>query len=122
MSTDGALTREELGLLRRPPPRSLARIATVDAAGEPHVVPGGWTYDDATGELVLGGHDVRGTRRARHVRRSGRAAVTIDGVADGPGWRPWALLVRGDARVDEAAGTIRLTPTWTRSWGLEHLG
>ncbi|ANS79708.1 hypothetical protein SGUI_2312 [Serinicoccus hydrothermalis] len=100
--------------------RSLARIATVDEDGLPHVVPGGWSWDDGAGELVLGGRDVPTTARAGHVRRSGVAAVSIDGVHDGPGWSPWALLLRGPAVV--ADGAIRVRPDWSRSWGLDQPG
>lgn len=101
------------------PPQSLARIATVDADGTPHVVPAGWSYDSASGELVLGGRDVLRTRRARHVRDTGRAAVLIDGMAPGPGWSPWAFQARGRARLDESAGTIRVACDQVTSWGLD---
>lgn len=97
--------------------QSLARIATVDEAGMPHVVPGGWSWDATAGELVLGGRDVPSTARARHVRRHGVVAVSIDGVREAEGWAPWALLLRGPAIVQD--GAIRLRPDWTRSWGLE---
>ncbi|USQ76435.1 pyridoxamine 5'-phosphate oxidase family protein [Ornithinimicrobium cryptoxanthini] len=100
------------------PPRSLARIATVDADGMPHVVPGGWSYDPATQELVLGGRDVPRTVRAAHVRATGRAAVVIDGLASGPGWSPWAFMVRGRARIDDDSATLRLTLDDVTSWGL----
>lgn len=113
------LTGAEVGFLVNPPERALARIATVDAEGVPHVVPGGWAYDAAAGELVLGGHDVLRTRRARHVRRSEVAAVVIDGLAPGPGWHPWGVLVRGRARVDEDAGALRVALDDISSWGLE---
>jgi pyridoxamine 5'-phosphate oxidase family protein len=107
---------ERAFLLSRPP--VLARVATVGAAGEPRVVPTGWTWDDDAGELVLGGRDLLRTARAGHIRRTGVAAVTIDGVDTSDGWAPWALLARGPARVDEDAEVIRIRPTWTRSWGL----
>jgi len=112
----------ERSFLTEPPVRALARIATVDSRGRPHVVPGGWGWDpDAgeRGELVLGGRNVPATARAAHVRATGWAAVTIDGIRDTDGWQPWALLVRGPARVDEEAGEIRLCPDRVRSWGLE---
>ena len=102
-------------------PASLARIATVDAEGMPHVVPGGWSFDPATVELVLGGRDVLGTVRAKHVRATGRAAVVIDGLAPGPGWAPWAFIVRGRARVDEAGGTLRVALDQVTSWGLDQV-
>lgn len=101
------------------PPRALAHIATVDARGMPHVVPGGWSFDGDTSELVLGGHDVLHTRRAEHVRASGRVAVVIDGLAPGPGWAPWGFLVRGRARLDEAIGAIRVSCDEITSWGLD---
>lgn len=99
--------------------RSLARIATVDEHGLPHVVPGGWQWDADAEELVLTGRKVARTARAAHVRRTGVAAVSIDGIAEGPGWSPWAFLARGPAHVDETEDTIRLRPTWVRSWGLD---
>lgn len=101
------------------PPQTLARIATVDARGMPHVVPGGWSFDDGTDEIVLGGRDVLHTRRAEHVRVSGRVAVVIDGIAPGPGWAPWAFLARGRARLDEALGAIRVDCEEINSWGLD---
>ena len=101
------------------PPQSLARIATVDATGMPHVVPGGWSFDPATEEIILGGRDVPHTQRAVHVRASGCAAVVVDGLAPGPGWSPWAFVARGRARVDEDLGAIRLTIDDVTSWGLE---
>lgn len=100
------------------PPHALARIATVDSTGMPHVVPVGWAYDQASEELVLGGRDVLLTRRAQHVRASAKAAVVIDGLAPGPQWAPWAFHVRGRARLDEAAGTIRIACDQVSSWGL----
>lgn len=85
----------------------------------PHVVPGGWSFDPATEEIVLGGRDVPRTRRAGHVRASGRAAVVVDGLAPGPGWTPWAFVVRGRARVDETAGALRVACDEVSSWGLD---
>lgn len=113
------LTDRELAFLAAPPQRALARIATVDDDGMPHVVPGGWSYDRSRNELVLGGHDVVRTRRARHVESSRVAAVVIDGVLPEPGWRPWAFVARGRARLDREAGAIRISLDDVRSWGLE---
>jgi pyridoxamine 5'-phosphate oxidase family protein len=102
------------------PPRALARIATVDAKGLPHVVPGSWSFDPASSEMVLGGRDTSGTARARHVRASGTAAVVVDGLIPGPGFSPWAFVVRGCARVDEVAGEIRIATDEVTSWGLDN--
>jgi pyridoxamine 5'-phosphate oxidase family protein len=117
-----ATARDALAFLAEPPRPVLARVATVDRAGMPHVVPTGWSWDAAVGELVLGGHDVLGTRRARHVRATGVAAVVIDGVDTSEGWAPWAVVVRGQARVDDESAEIRVTPTEITSWGLRPSG
>ena len=117
------MARSELSVLERrwlaDPPQALARIATVDAGGMPHVVPGGWSFDFATEEMILGGRDVPRTQRAVHVRASGRAAVVVDGLAPGPGWSPWAFAIRGRARVDDDLGVIRVALDHVTSWGLE---
>lgn len=106
----------ELAFLQHP--RGLARVATVDRDGMPHVVPTGWSYDTDTGDLLLTGRDVGATRRVRHLARHPRAAVVIDGVDDSHGWAPWALVVRGEAHYDPAVAAIRLTPWAITSWGL----
>jgi len=114
------LSDAERGFLLDPPP-SLARIATVDADGMPHVVPGGWSFDPINQEMILGGRDVPRTVRARHVRATRRAAVVIDGVAAGARWSPWAFIVRGRARVDDEAGAIRVALDDLTSWGLSSI-
>lgn len=118
--TGSALTDAERRFLAHPP-RSLARIATVDAEGMPHVVPGQWAYDASSHELVLGGNDVPNTRRARHVRATGVASAVVDGQAPGPGWSPWALVVRGRARVIDHEGVIRVSCDEILSWGLDEM-
>lgn len=101
------------------PPASLARIATVDTKGMPHVVPSGWAFDPETDQIVLGGRDVARTRRAAHVRSTGRAAVVVDGLAPGERWSPWAFIVRGQAQVDETANAVRVSCDEVTSWGLD---
>lgn len=99
-------------------PRGLARIATVDPTGMPHVVPTGWKFDTETGSLLLTGREVGATQRAKHLADRPKAAVVIDGVDEAEGWKPWALIVRGDASYDEVIGAIRLNPTAITSWGI----
>ena len=98
------LTDLERRFLASPPQMALARIATVDKDGMPHVVPCGWSFDPDRRELVLGGRGVPRTRRAQHVRDTGVAAVVIDGVLTHAGWSPWALTIRGHASVRDTEG------------------
>jgi pyridoxamine 5'-phosphate oxidase family protein len=102
--------------------RPLGRIATVGGDGTPHVVPAGWTYNATLGTLDVTARDVQTTKKFRDVTRRGRAAIVIDGVADGDGWRPWAIEIAG--RADAVSGPpalIRIHPERVRSWGLEHV-
>lgn len=99
-------------------PRGLARIATADRTGVPHVVPTGWKFDAENGDLLLTGRDVGATQRVKHLADKPKAAVVIDGVDEMEGWKPWALIVRGDATYDEVIGAIRLNPTAITSWGI----
>lgn len=100
--------------------RVLGRIATVGRNGMPHVVPSGWTYNQALGTLDVTGRDVQATKKFRDVARTGRAAIVIDGVAEGEGWNPWAIEVAGRAEaIDGPPALIRIHPERVRSWGLE---
>ena len=99
---------------------SLGRVATVGPDGTPHVVPSGWIYNDALGTLDVTGRDLETTKKFRDVARTGRAAIVIDGIAEGEGWNPWAIEVRGRAEaITGPPALIRIRPEQIRSWGLE---
>lgn len=93
----------------------LARLATIDATGDPHVVPTGWSYNPEHDSIDIGGIDLETTRKYRNIARTGRAAVVIDDVQ--PPWRPRAILVQGTAQPVDAL--IRIRPEKIISWGLE---
>ncbi|SHN51025.1 pyridoxamine 5'-phosphate oxidase family protein [Geodermatophilus obscurus] len=101
----------------------LARLATVDADGQPHVVPVGWRYDEATGTFTISGRDLAATRKFRNVLVHPRAALVVDDVL--PPWRARGVLVQGPAQAlpaddaPEGRAIIRLTPTKVTSWGLD---
>lgn len=100
--------------------RALGRVATVGPDGTPHVVPSGWTYNAELGTLDVTGHSVEQTKKYRDVRRTGRAAIVIDGVDDAAGWSPWAIELSGPAdAVPGPPAMIRIRPTRVRSWGLD---
>ena len=104
---------KQLAFLRDGP--KLARLATVDAAGDPHVVPTGWSYNTQHNSIDIAGTDLEHTQKYRNVARSGRAAVVIDDVL--PPWRPRAVLVRGRAQALD--GRIRVHVDKVVSWGID---
>ncbi|WP_203434149.1 PPOX class F420-dependent oxidoreductase [Jiangella asiatica] len=111
-----AFSAAELAYLSSGP--ALGRLATVDGAGHPRVVPLGWRYNAEQDTLDLGGHDVAATRRFRDVQANPDVAFVVDDVL--PPWRPRALIVHGQAEaVPGPEALIRVRPTRVISWGLD---
>jgi pyridoxamine 5'-phosphate oxidase family protein len=115
------LTEREAAYLTSEP--RLGRLATVDAAGQPHVVPVGWRYDEPPGTFTISGRDLASTRKFRNVLAHSRAALVVDDVL--PPWRARGVLVQGAAQAltaadaPEGVAVIRLIPTKVTSWGLD---
>lgn len=105
----------------------LGRLATIDAAGSPHVVPIGWAYNADLDTIDIGGRDPGefvATRKYRNARANRQVAFLVDDVL--PPWQPRAVMVRGLAEAmhddpgngREATALIRITPSEVISWGL----
>lgn len=106
--------------------RRLGRLATIDRDGRPHVVPLGWSYNQALDTIDFGGRDFARTKKFRNAKANPKVTLVIDDVL--PPWRPRAVMVRGDAEtLEEAAGSdgevlgaiIRIHPVEVLSWGLD---
>lgn len=104
----------------------LGRLATIDSAGMPHVVPLGWSYNPTLDTVDIGGHDFARTRKFRNVQENPHVALVVDDVL--PPFRPRCVLIRGHGdALDDSIGPdgqatgpiIRITPTKIISWGLE---
>lgn len=78
--------------------RHLATLASLRGDGSPHLVPVGFTWDDAAGlaRVITSGDSVK----ARLARRGGRAAVC---QVDGGRW----LTLEGPVRVLEQPDAVR---------------
>jgi len=114
---DSAITREQRAYLESQP---LGRLATVDARGRPHVAPVGFTYNETTGTIDIGGFQMSSTAKFAHVRRSGVAAFVVDDVLEP--WRPRGIEIRGraealDSAADAETGLIRIHPDRVHAWG-----
>lgn len=60
----------------------LGRLATIDPAGMPHVVPLGWTYNPALDTIDVGGRDFARSRKLRNVQ--GEALPEASGADGNP--------------------------------------
>jgi pyridoxamine 5'-phosphate oxidase family protein len=105
----------------------LGRLATVDATGQPHVVPVGWRYNAELGTIDIGGRDFEASRKYHHVQANPKVAFVVDDVL--PPWRPRCVTIRGTAAAIPAGvegrdqgALIRITPTRVVSWGLDPPG
>jgi pyridoxamine 5'-phosphate oxidase family protein len=106
--------------------RHLGRLATIEPQGRPHVVPLGWSYNQALDTIDVGGRDFARTRKFRNAKANPKVTLVIDDVL--PPWRPRAVMVKGDAEAltqatgpqGEALGAIiRIHPLEVISWGLD---
>lgn len=105
--------------------RRLGRLATVDAAGQPHVVPVGCHYNAELGTIDISGRNFAATKKFRNVKSNPKAAFLVDDVL--PPWRPRSVMVQSQAEALEASAgggedsgaMIRITPDKIISWGLE---
>jgi pyridoxamine 5'-phosphate oxidase family protein len=106
--------------------RRLARLATADQSGLPHVTPVGmWHYNPELGTIDVTGHDFGATRKYRNVKANPQAALVVDDLASIDPWRARAVLVQGPAEAIEDAeqgALIRIRPDRIISWGLGEAG
>ena len=119
-----AFTPAEIEYLRS---QQLGRLATVNQAGEPHVVPVGFRYNAELDTIDIGGHNIGKSKKFRDAGRSGRAAFVVDDVL--PPWQPRGIEVRGRAEVLPEGGKtvhpdfdpelIRIFPRRIISWGID---
>lgn len=111
-----AFTASELTYLHAA--KSLARLATVDVHGHPHVTPVGWSLTTDRQAVEVGGHNLAATKKFRDVAATGHAALVIDDVL--PPWHPQGIEIRGTARVvADPEPRIRIHPQRIVSWGFE---
>jgi pyridoxamine 5'-phosphate oxidase family protein len=81
----------------------LGRLATIDGAGMPHVVPLGWRYNPGLDVIDIGGRDFARSRKFDNAQHNPHVALVVDDVL--PPWRPRCVMIRGMAEaLTEAAG------------------
>jgi len=102
----------------------LARIATVDADGQPTVDAVGFSLDG--GQILIGTHSPRLSRKYRNVLDGNTTvALIVDDLASVQPWQPRGIKIHGVAEVVERQGHfgpgsyIVITPKISWSWGIE---
>jgi pyridoxamine 5'-phosphate oxidase family protein len=118
------LTTDDLNYLQS---QHLGRLATVDPSGAPQNSPVGFTVDETTGQILIGGMSMGDSRKFRNVLRNPNVALVVDDLASVDPWIVRGIEVRGEAEalvdVDPPMAmmsreVIRITPRWIYSWGI----
>ena len=117
-------TPDEVALLRS---KRLGYIATVNARGEPHVVPVGYVFDEATESLAIGGKNMNSSKKFREAQGNAPIAFVVDDRT--AGGLPCGVEIRGRAEIVTTGGGalrsgwdeehIRLSPARIVAWGLD---
>ena len=105
----------------------IGRLATVNVAGEPHVVPLRFHYNPELDMIELGGGGMGKSKKFRDAVSNGKVAVVVDDMG-GP-WKIRGIEVRGQAEIVREGGGdvfqggdpefIRLVATRVVSWGID---
>lgn len=120
------LNPAEIAYVRTQP---LGRLATVDAKGAPQNSPVGFTYDDATGTIDIGGMRMGESRKFRNVAVTGKVSFVVDDIESFNPWKVRMVEIRGTAEAltdvprepgsYQSAEIIRIHPTRVISFGLD---
>lgn len=107
----------------------LARLATADTGGSPHVVPVGFRVSEDGDSIEVGGHGFAASKKYRDMRANPRVAIVIDDLASVSPWTPRGIEVRGTAELHDTGGErfgpgwdaawVRIAPERVVSWGIE---
>jgi len=118
-----AFTEKELEYLRS---QRLARMATADSGGQPHVVPVGFRVSADAAAIEVGGRNFGQTKKYRDIRANPRVALLVDDLASVTPWTPRGVEVRGTALLQDGGGGpvasgqpwARIVPERIVSWGI----
>jgi PPOX class F420-dependent enzyme/OxyR family protein len=107
----------------------VGRLATVDGRGQPHVVPVGYHFDAARGEIEITGRGLAASRKFRDIAREPKVAFVVDDVPSTDPWVARGIEIRGVAEALTSGGRalnpnaddelIRIAPARVIAWGID---
>lgn len=122
-TTNGVFQPDEASYLER---QTLGRLATVDADGEPHVVPVTHRFNRDLETIDIGGHDFSRSKTYQNVTSTGRVAYVVDDFDEHLVPRGIEIRGRGELRPDGGReldpnfddAMLRIYPEHIAHWGL----
>jgi pyridoxamine 5'-phosphate oxidase family protein len=99
----------------------LGRLATAQPNGTLQVSPVGFSYNDATSTIDIGGFNLEKSKKFRNITDNGRAAFVVDDLASVQPWRVRCIEIRGlaEALTTPNGPLIRLHPKRIISFGID---
>lgn len=94
----------------------LARLATADASGAPHVVPVGFRLSEDGSAIDVGGHNFSKSKKWRDLNANPSVAIVIDDLERIDPWTPRGVEVRGTPELHDAGGVEKFGPGWDEAW------
>lgn len=98
---------------------NLARIGTVSANGQPHVVPIIYEFDGSY--LYFSGWNLTRSLMYKHIANNSKVAMVVDENPGSPTpWDAQGVEIRGVAEIMHCHNSayVRITPLKSVSWGL----
>jgi len=106
-------SRNELEYLNS---QRLARLATANADGTPHVVPVGFQVSEDGAAIDVGGPGFARSKKYRDLQANPKVAIVIDDLASVEPWAPRGIEIRGIGELHEAGGVEKFGPGWDEPW------
>jgi len=106
-------TEKEIEYLRS---QRLGRVATVGAAGEPHIAPVGFRLNAEKGTIDIGGHGLSKSKKWRDVQANQRVAFVVDDLESVDPYVPRGIEIRGQAELHDEGGMERFGAGWDPAW------
>jgi len=99
----------------------LGRLATAQPNGTLQVSPVGFSYNEATSAIEIGGFNLEKSQKFRNITDNGKAAFVVDDLASVQPWRVRCIEIRGwaEALITPKGPLIRLHPTRIISFGID---
>jgi pyridoxamine 5'-phosphate oxidase family protein len=105
----------------------IGHLATVNARGEPHVVPVRFRYNPVLDAIELGGRGMGTSKKYRDAAPGRPVAFVVDDR--GPAGEPRGIEIRGTAEAQPTGGDaiwpdadpqfLRIRPRHIATWGLD---
>jgi pyridoxamine 5'-phosphate oxidase family protein len=100
----------------------LGRLATLRPDGTLQNNPVGFTLDEGSGTIEIGGFNMGGSQKYRNVVANAQAAFVVDDLETVDPWKPRMVEIRGTAEPipddDPRKATIRIHPLRIISFGI----